>query len=295
MKNILLKLCIITLTSNLSSQVIFHDSFETMNGENNIPNLNTDIGISRQQNGLTSNYTMTGASVITYLSNNDDAKTTNNGMIRMRNNEPEMGETGTHGYLSLDTNFGASLIGKKYTVGYDIYYNDRNTSTTDQWVSFCLADIKPSGAPIAQVSDFGMLARPNGPIHPNSGKASFHSDGNLVKNFTDTGDYSDSYKRFLFTFDETGIDSTVSLSIDGTVIFSDLIIDFETNNRFLTFGSHLGPDTDTINNPTEFSDTFIDDLTITVIPEFSTLSFLVVTITLVFIGLKNSSLIDKKQ
>jgi hypothetical protein len=270
-KQLILTLAIAS-ASTLNAQVIFQDTFESIAGGNN-QDINLDItgvGATRQTGGsTTSTYTMTGANVLGQLSTNDDnvtnnGSTTGNGMGRIRNNEQNVGGTATNGFLSLDTNFGTQLAGNKYTVSYDLYYNDRTTSTGDQWISFVATDTSPGGSPVAGASDFGMLARPDGPSNANSGKASFYDEGVQDQAFTDTADYSASYKTFLFTFDEVA--GTVSLDVDGSSIASALLIDFDTTDRYFAFGSHLGLDADA-NAGAEFADSFIDNLTITVVPE----------------------------
>lgn len=257
------------------TQIIFNDSFETVSGNNNITNLDIDIGNTRQTTGTTSTYTASAVGTTTQLANNDDNRSQNNGMMRLRAREPEIGAAPVNGYLSLDNNFGSQLVGKKYSISYDFTYHVRSTTATDQWVSFVLADENTSATPATTDSDFGMLSRPGRVNHPNALQAQFHADGTEKIAYTSLRGYSGSYQKFVFTFDETGSEKKVSLSVGGVLVFSDEIIDFETDNRYLAFGAHIGPDADDINNSTEFADSYIDNLTITIIPEPPTLSFLI--------------------
>lgn len=268
----------LAVASTLSAQVIFQDSFETVAGANNVSDINLDIGTTRQTSGITSTYTMTGGTAGANLSTNDDNRTNNgntsgNGMMRIRNNEQNTG--GSNGFLYMDTNFGTQLAGNQYTISYDLYYNQRGTSTLDQWVSFVIDETSSAGSPAGLAANFGMLARPSGTGNPNAGRARFYDNGAVAQDFEDSAipDYTGDYRNFLFSFDETGAGATVSLSVDGNIVLPSINIDFATTDRFFAFGSNLGADINT-DGPAEFADSFIDNLTITVIPETSSYSLL---------------------
>lgn len=274
-KHIPLLASLLATTLTLNAQVIFQDSFESGAGLNN-QDINLDIGTSRQTVGRTSTYTMTGVNVIANLSTNDDGKTNNgstsgNGMARIRNNEQDSGST--NGFLSLDTNFGTQLAGEKYTISYDLYYNQRTTSTLDQWISFAVGETDPAGSPAAAGSDFGVLLRPDGVgnvgVGDNFGR--FYADGafSAANDTTAVPSYIGGYLSFLVSIDETGVSPVATLTIGGTAVLSSFNFDFESTDRYFAFGSHLGADT-VPGDGNQFADTYIDNLTITVVPEPST-------------------------
>lgn len=276
--------CLITTlalaaSTTLNAQVIFQDSFESSAGLNN-QDINLDIGTSRQTVGTTSTYTMTGGNVAANLSTNDDNKTNNgvttgNGMGRIRNNEQDAGST--DGFLSLDTNFGSQLAGNKYTISYDLYYNQRTTSTTDQWISFSVSDVSPAASPASAASEFGMLLRPDavGNLGVGDNFGRFYEDGvfSASNDTTTVPSYISGYLSFIITIDETGATPVATATIGGSAVVSSFDIDFESTDRYFAFGSHLGADL-VAGDGNQFADSFIDNLTIAVVPEPSSFALI---------------------
>jgi hypothetical protein len=196
-------------------------------------------------------------------------------MARIRNNEQDSGST--NGFLSLDTNFGSQLAGNEYTISYDLYYNQRTTSTLDQWISFVVTDSSAGGSPAAPASDFGMLLRPDGVgnagVGDNFGR--FYEDGsfNGSNDSSSIPSYISGYETFTVTINETGASPTATVTIGASTVLSGLALDFESSDRFFAFGSHLGADL-VSGDGNQFADSFIDNLTITVVPEPSSYALL---------------------
>jgi hypothetical protein len=262
--------------SALQAQTIFYDSF----GDGSIANtsdINTNVP-ARQSGSTSSTYTGSGANNVFHVSNDDagitstNAAPTNN-MARMRNNE-QVPAGGSNGFLSLDNNF-SSLAGQDYTISFDLTYNKRNTDSTDQWVSFSIGDTAGQAGPNNTNSDFGILLRPNGVGNANDQLARFYADNvfNVANDYTTTPAFDTSYVNFIITISESGIGGpTVSVSADGTMIINNFTFDFENAGRYISFGTHLGSNSDTLG--VEFADTFIDNLTVTIVPEPSTSALL---------------------
>lgn len=235
-------------------------------GDGTIPNnsdINTDIP-ARQSGTTSSTYTHTGATSATLISNNDGITSSNN-MARLRNNEQTSGAS--NGFLSLDTDFSV-LAGSTYTISFDFFYNQRATESTDQWVSFALGDTSPQGTPAAGAADFGLLMRPDGVGGASDNLSRFYRDGTPITadDFTTTPSYVSSYVTFVVTVDEAAIGGPlISVTANGTTTVEDFAVGFDSSSRYFAFGSHLGPNAST--PATDFSDLFIDNLTVTVVPE----------------------------
>lgn len=284
MKLIHLSLASLALSAAVHGQVIFQDTFTTEDGLNN-QSINLDIGSTRQTTGATSTYTHTGPTSQSNVSTNDDGVTNNgntagNSLGRIRNNEQTGG--GSNAFLSLDTNFGGSLAGEVYTISFDLHYKSRITDSTDQWISFAIGDTAAPQAPSAAGSDFGMLLRPDGVNPSNNNLTRYYSDGILSASddYTTTPSFTSSYVNFIITVNETGAGTTIGATADGTTILSNFAADFATGDRYFAFGSHLG------SGATAFSDVFLDNLTITVVPEPSTYALLGGLLALGFVALK---------
>jgi hypothetical protein len=256
-----------------SSAAVFLDTF----GDGSIPNnsnVNTDV-LTRQSGTLTSDYTHTGATSGTLISNNDGISTGEN-FARIRNNEQDGGASA--GFLTLDTNF-ASLAGSSYTISFDFLYNKRATSTTDQWVSFAISETALSAAPNGGNTDFGILMRPDGVGNPGVGDnfARFYSDGSFSTGDDISGtlpSFTSSYVTFTVSVVEDGSNGAlISVDAGGTTLLTDFAVDFGNGDRYFGFGSNLGAD---INGPnaTEFADLFIDNVAVNSIPEPSTIFLL---------------------
>ncbi|WPJ97114.1 PEP-CTERM sorting domain-containing protein [Coraliomargarita algicola] len=269
---------------SMQAQVIFQDGFSTSSGNNNL-DINDSIGVTRQTAGTTSTYTHTGSTSQSNVSTNDDGTTNNgntagNSMGRIRNNEQTGGAS--NAFLSLDTNFGSSLAGEVYTISFDLHYKSRVTDSTDQWISFAIGDSVAPQAPSAAGSDFGILLRPDGVNPANNNLTRYYSDGILSASddYTSTPSFTSSYVNFIVTVNETGAGTTIGATANGTAILSDFAADFATGDRYFAFGSHLG------SGVSAFSDVFLDNLTITVVPEPSTYALIGGLLALGFASIK---------
>ncbi|MDP4646988.1 MAG: PEP-CTERM sorting domain-containing protein [Akkermansiaceae bacterium] len=261
-------LCACTLSAfalsapNASAASIFTDSF----GDGTLGNtIDINTNIPARQTGTTTTYTMSGANNVAHVSNSDGVTTSNN-MARLRNNE-QVPSGGSNGFLSADTNY-SMLAGTNYSFSFDLLYNKRLTGSTDQWVSFSLGDTAGQAGPNNTASDFGMLLRPDGVGNANDQLARFYSDNvfSTGKDFTTTPSFDSSYVTFLINVNETAIGGpTVSVTAGATSILSDFAIDFEGTDRYFSFGTHLGSNAAV--TATDFSDLYIDNLSITSIPE----------------------------
>ncbi|WOO43307.1 hypothetical protein [Rubellicoccus peritrichatus] len=235
-------------------------------GDGSIPNnsdINTDFA-TRQSGTTTSTYTHNGATSGTLISNSDGITSSNN-MARLRNNEQTGGAS--NGFLSLDTDFSV-LAGSTYTISFDFFYNQRATESTDQWVSFALGDTSPQGTPAAAAADFGILMRPDGVGGANDNLSRFYRDGAAITadDFSTTPSYISSYVTFVVTVDEAAIGGPlISVTAGGITTVEDFSVGFDSSSRYIAFGSHLGPNANT--PATDFADLYIDNVTLTVIPE----------------------------
>ncbi|MGZ0655471.1 PEP-CTERM sorting domain-containing protein [Coraliomargarita sp. W4R53] len=284
MKLLHLSLASLALSTAVHGQIIFQDTFTTNDGLNN-QSINLDIGATRQTVGTTSTYTHNGATSQSNVSTNDD-NTTNNGnaagnsMGRIRNNQQSA--AGSNAFLSLDTNFGSSLAGETYTISFDLHYKKRATDTGDQWISFAIGDSNATQAPNAAATDFGLLLRADGVSPTNDNLARFYSDGvvNASNDYATTPSFTSSYVNFIITVNETGAATTIGATANGTTILNNFAADFANNDRYFSFGSHLGSGT------AAFSDVFLDNLTISVVPEPSTYALIGGLLVIGFVSLK---------
>lgn len=276
---------LLPITSN--AQSIFSDTFFGNAGNNQpvntgIPGSGIRTPTDRQSGGSTiSTYTMTGLNVGANISTNDDGKTNNgsgtptsNEVARIRNNEQTVAG-GSNGFFNLDTDFGPSLVGKTYTISFDWYYNKRNTGSTDQWVSFGIGDTPSLTGPNAADTDFGMLIRPAGVGNPNDNLARFYNDSTFSSgnDFAATPNFTLNYVTFSVKVTENalGTAATVDVTAGATSLISGFNIGFDNStSRHFDFASHLGSDPATPG--ADFSDLFIDNVSITAVPEPSTVA-----------------------
>lgn len=104
--------------------------------------------------------------------------------------------------------------------------------------------------------------------------ARFYDDNtfSVSDDYATTPSFDSSYVSFVVNVDETGAGPLVSVTANGTTLISNFSVDFDSNDRYFNFGTHSGTEA---NNPaTDFSDLFIDNLTITSIPEPSSTALL---------------------
>lgn len=262
--------------------LVFGDPF----GDGSITNnsvINTDQA-NRQSGSVSSTYTHVGGSSGTLISNNDSI-TTGNNMARLRNNEQN--GAGSNGFLVLDSDF-ESALGQAYTINFDFYYTKRSTSTTDQWVGFTIGDtLANAGNPTPASTNFGMLLRPDGVGNTGVGDnfARFYSGSsfNVANDSTSVPSYASAYVTFQVSVIEDGTGGAlVDVTAGGNTLISDLSVNFANGSRYFGFGSHLGPDING-DNATEFSDLYIDNLTITTVPEPRFVAILAGFAVLVFV------------
>lgn len=276
--HIILFVMILGVMRHAGAQIVFSDDFELQSTNANNQNINLDIGVSRQTTGTTSTYTGSGANGVFNVSSNDDGITNNgsgsptsNQFARMRANEQNVGPVNL--FLDLGTNFASSLAGTPYTISFDLLYRKRDTSTTDQWVGFAFGDTVPSSSsPNSSETDFGVLLRPDGINPANNRLARFYDDAAVSAgdDFTTTPVFTSDYVTFTFTVTEAanGLSATVDGTADATTILSNFAIDFDNNTgRYFAFSAHLGPDATPGAGGLEFADSFIDNVSITTIPE----------------------------
>lgn len=254
-----------------ASAQVFQDTFDTSLSSGVETNINFQIGEGRQSGGaVSSNYLEANVgNGNAFL--NVPASGFASDVLLLRTNY--ISGQANAGVALLNANFASSLAGTAYNISFTGQISSSAGASTDLWLSVFLGGDSTASGPNGATTDYGVLLRPNG-------NATEWRDNSSVTQTGVTGITAGGVFTFDLLVDETGVDPTAQFTINrGTAEefnSEPFAFDFEVDdagNRFFGLRGQQGGSAGT-NGSAALADFRYDNLTITAVPEPSTVALL---------------------